>query len=339
MIAFPSTRLARITLAIVVSLLIHALLLFTPMLQLPPSEVPLPPLMAKLEPLPKVAIPSKPAPVKSKPVAKPKSVPPPIVDEIVPVESDVLAGDSSSVDIGDLGNLPVEAPSAEEVPVQPAQASHPLPKHAQLTFIAYKGMDFAVGEAHHRLEINDTHNYTLKISMNTTGLASVFKTFELSQESTGMLTPQGLKPTRYSEAKNTGKGEEALEANFDWETKVLSFSNGNTATLHERTQDIVSFMYQLSQLSLEQGTLPMQISNGKKLERYELVVGAEETLQTRLGAVRALPLRKVHAAGEEGLEIWLGLEYRLLPVKIRQIDRHGEIAGQMVISEIRVSED
>lgn len=338
MIAFPHTRPARIALAIAVSLLIHALLLFTPLLQLPPSEVPLPPLMAKLEPLPKIAVPNKPAPKKPKPVAKPQPSPSSVLDKTEPAESDVSADGNSGVDISAADNLPPEPP-IEETPAPPVQAAHPLPKHAQLTFIAYKGLDFAVGEARHRLEINDTHDYTLKISMNTTGLASVFKTFELSQASTGTLTPQGLQPNLYSEAKNTGKGKDILEANFDWGSKVLSFSNGNTATLHDQTQDIVSFMYQLSQLPLELGTLPMQISNGKKLEHYELVVGEEEILQTRLGAVRALPLRKVHAAGEEGLEIWLGVEYRLLPVQIRQIDRNGEIAGQMVISEIRVSDE
>lgn len=335
MSVFPQSSFARITLAVLISLLIHALLLFTPMLQLPPSEVPLPPLLAKLEPLPKIAIPQRPAPRKPKPVEPPKPAPTTMVPEEIPVET----GDTPAVDISDINSLPAEPePAVEEVP-PPTQAAHPLPKYAQLTFIAYKGTDLAVGEARHRLEISDDQNYTLKISTNTTGLASVFKTFELNQESVGKLTPQGLKPDHYSEAKNIGKGTQALEASFDWQAKVLSFSNGTTATLNDQAQDIISFMYQLSQLSLEQGTLPIQISNGKKLERYELVVGEEETLQTRMGTVRALPLRKVHSSGEEGLEIWLGLEYRLLPVKIRQIDRSGEIAGQMVISEIRVSDN
>jgi len=62
-------------------------------------------------------------------------------------------------------------------------------------------------------------------------------------------------------------------------------------------------------------------------------------IQTQLGRLRALPLHKVHAQGEEGLDIWLGLEYRLLPVKLRMFDRKGQIAGEMVISEIRVADE
>ena len=325
MIALPRTSSGRIVLAIALSVLVHALLLFAPMIKLAPSEIPLPPLTAKLEPLPKIA--AKPAPVKK---IKPK--PQPVVTE-QPDITDKPADDQTAQP---------DAP-AEPAPPPPAAAeakpAHPLPKHAQLTFIAYKGTDFQVGEARHRLDIGDDKNYTLKVGMNTTGLASMFKTFELNQQSSGTVSPLGLHPNDFSEAKNTAKGKEALEAKFDWEAKTLSFSNGNKTPLPEQTQDIISFLYQLSQLPLDQGTIPMYISNGKKLERYELAVGEEQEIQTRLGKLRALPLRKIHAPGEEGLEIWLGVEYRLLPVKIRQIDRAGEIAGEMVISDIRVADE
>src|SRR5690606_7357788 len=117
-----------------------------------------------------------------------------------------------------------------------------------------------------------------------------------------------------------------------WEEKTLSLSNGGSVALPEQAQDIVSFLYQLSQIPLDRDTIPMHISNGKKLERYELSVGAEEMIQTRIGWLRALPLRKIRLQGEEGLDIWLGLEYRLLPVKIRMIDRAGKIAGELVVS-------
>jgi hypothetical protein len=322
-ILLPRTATGRIALAIALSLLAHALLLFAPMIQLAPAEIPLPPLTAKLEPLPKIA--ARPAPVKKR---KPKPVlPKPVVTE-QPAVADKVADDQTV--------QPAEPPPPTAEETKPA---HPLPRHAQLTFIAYKGTDFQVGEARHRLEIGDDKSYTLKVGMNTTGLASMFKTFEMNQQSSGTLTGTGLHPNEFSETKNTAKGKEALDAKFDWEAKTLSFSNGNKTSLPDQTQDIISFLYQLSQSALDKGTIPMYISNGKKLERYELAVGEEEDIQTRLGKLRALPLRKVHAPGEEGLDIWLGVEYRLLPVKIRQIDRAGEIAGEMVISDIRVADE
>ena len=319
MTLLPRTATGRIALAIALSLLVHALLLFAPMVQLPPTEIPLPPLAAKLEPLPKIA--AQPAPVK-----KPK----PVVTKR-PVVTDKAADDQT-----EQPEAPAAPPALAEEEAQPAQ---PLPRHAQLTFIAYKGTDFEIGEVRHRLEIGDDKNYSLRVGMNTTGIASLFTTFELNQQSSGNLTNQGLRPNEYGETRTSARGKEALDAKFDWVTKMVSFSNGNKAPLPEQAQDIISFLYQLSQLPLGPGTIPMYISNGKKLERYELAVGEEEEIQTRLGRLRALPLRKIHGPGEEGLDIWLGIEYRLLPVKIRQIDRAGEIAGEMVVSDIRVADE
>lgn len=334
LVSLPKQPAGRIALAITLSLLAHAVLLFSPMIELQPAEVPLPPLIAKLEPLPKIV--ATPAPIRK---PQPKPQPAPTVPE-APAPADNQPDEPSA---------PAEPPQPEEPKqeqpvvadeVAPeARPAHPFPRHAQLTFIAYKGTDFQVGEARHRLDISDDNRYTLKVGMNTTGLASLFKTFELSQQSSGTVTASGLHPDEFIEARNTAKGKEALKADFDWKERNLSLSNGSNIQIPEQAQDILSFMYQLSQLPLDTGTIPLYISNGKKLERYELAVGEEEEIQTPLGKLRALPLRKIHAAGEEGLEIWLGLEYRLLPVKIRQIDRAGQIAGEMVISEIRVADE
>jgi|GEM_PF-4903864 len=38
-------------------------------------------------------------------------------------------------------------------------------------------------------------------------------------------------------------------------------------------------------------------------------------------------------------EIWLGLEYRLLPVKFRQIDSSDEVTDEFVIADIRAAEE
>ena len=329
-LSLPKRPTGRIVLAIALSALVHAILLFAPLVKLPPVEVPLPPLTAKLEPLPRVA--AKPAPPR-KSKHKPRPAPP-VPAEAPPAES--VSTEEPQIDAEPQPSAIDEAIDKTAEEVRPA---HPLPKHAQLIFIAYTGTDFKIGEARHSLEIDDDKNYILRVGMNTTGLASIFKTFESEHQSSGTLTAQGLRPNKFSETKNTSKGKESLEAKFSWEEKVLSFLNGNSMPLPEQAQDVVSFLYQLSQLSLDNGAISMYISNGKKLERYEFTVGEEEMIQTHLGRLRALPLHKVHAQGEEGLDIWLGLEYRLLPVKLRMFDRKGQIAGEMVISEIRVADE
>lgn len=329
----PQSPVARISLAIGLSLLLHAIAMFAPLIDLPRAEVPLPPLTARLEPLPKIAPvpPKQPRPKRTE--AKPLDTRPEAPQGIT-AEEEAPQIDEEPQPPADETEV-TQSESAEEVPAKPV-----LPKHARLTFSAYQGDGgMKLGEAIHRLEI-EQGQYVLETVTQTTGLASIFKTYLLTQTSRGLVDAQGLRPQAYREEKKLARGNQSLSATFDWEGRRLLFSNGGDAVLPEQGQDIVSFLYQLSQLPMSgRNVLPLHISNGKKLEYYELEVGAEEEIATPLGKLRALPLRKIHAKGEEGLDVWLGLEYRLLPVKVRQIDRSGKTAGEMVISEILVSDE
>ena len=337
MITLPRTPTGRIFLAIALSVLLHMFLLFSPLITLPTGEVGLPPLTARLEPLPK----AKPAPApveKRKP--KPKIAPPKhtpgsheVARSVSPESAQPEPPQAATPTIAE-PPPPVIAEAAQDV-----QHAHPLPKHAQLTFTAYKGSGFPVGEVRYRLDIGDDGSYTITAGMKTTGILSLFKSFELNQLSSGTLTEQGLRPNLFSETRNSSTGREATSAQFNWAEQMLTFSSDHATPLPDQTQDILSFMFQLSQLPLEEVTLPIYISNGKKLGSYELLVGVEEEVETSLGKLRALPINKMNNPEDEGLTIWLGLEYRLLPVKIRQIDRNGEVTAELLISDIRLADE
>ncbi len=332
MSVIPSSSLGRISLAIAVSLLLHALLFFSVPLEMPaPLEPPLPPLMAKLEPLPTRVAPAKPK------KARPKPRPAPVIAQPeTPIAATPVVLDEKPADSAAAPDLPAEVVVAPAPPEPPA---HPLPKHAQLKFTVYKGTGFVIGEAVHRLEVSDDQHYVLSVNVNTTGLVGMLKKFNLTQTSSGRYHGIGLQPEKFSETKTTSNGTEQVQADFSWSNETLSFSSGPSVPLPSQSQDFVSFLYQLSQLPLNRNDLAIFISNGKKLERYELAIGDAQDINTPIGKIRALPFRKVHALHEEGLEVWLGLEYRLLPVKITQFDRDGGVLGEMVISDIRVSKD
>ncbi len=219
------------------------------------------------------------------------------------------------------------------------KAANPLPLHAQLTFVVNKGLGgFKIGEVKHQIEISGDE-YVLESVTKTTGLASWIKSYLLTQTSRGKAGKQGLQPESFEEEKIMSDGRQSLKANFDWLSRKLRFSHGGETALPADTQDILSIFYQLSQLPLDQEIVPLFVSNGKKLEKYNFEVGAEEEIITPIGKLRTLPLRKLHARNEEGFEVWLGLEYRLLPVRIRPIERSGEVVGEVVITDIRIADD
>lgn len=345
MIAALRKPVSRIALALVLSILLHSSVMWAPDMRLPHREAVLAPLTARLEPLILPVVVPKPPP---KTTPKPKKIrpPEPKAEPASPSPSAVIP----TTTLAEQEDASIAKPEPESVPsvetIPPALVSaepvtdHPLPKHAQLDFAVYQGSSasFMIGEVRHTLEIVDGR-YTLKSVTKTTGLAGLFKSYLLTQTSRGMAGNKGLQPEFYEEEKISSGSTQKLNASFDWTAQTLHFSHGAETELPADAQDVLSMLYHISQVSMHAEIVPLTISNGKKLEKYELEIGPQEEIVTPLGKLRALHLRKLHSQGEEGFEIWLGLEYRMLPVKFRHIDRSGEVDGEAIIAGIRVADE
>jgi len=231
---------------------------------------------------------------------------------------------------------PASAPlAAEDTP----PAHPPLPKHARLRFNVFQGeRNFKVGESIHKLEIKDGR-YTLTADIHTTGLASMFKSYRMLQTSTGSATKQTLRPETFSEVITDENGKKSTQGDFDWAQHIIRFSNGKQATLPSQAQDILSILYQFPPMTEQAQNIAVNIGTGKKFETYHFEVLFKEKLDTLMGPLHTIHFRKIHAPHDEGLEIWFAQEYRFLPVKIRYLDRDGNIAAEAIITSIRVSDE
>jgi len=231
---------------------------------------------------------------------------------------------------------------AETITPPPVHASYSpplLPKQAQLTFaVQYGSGGFKVGEVKHTLENRNGH-YTLHAETQTTGVVNLFRSYRLTQTSTGSVSKLGLRPESYDETKTDNSGKHSSSARFDWTNNIIHFANDSSKPLLDQAQDILSLSYHLSQMPLNFETFPIALSNGRSINPYFIAVGEETTISTVLGELKAIPLRKVQSTNEDGLIIWLALEYRLLPVKIQYLDKSGEITANMLITDIRVSDE
>ncbi len=275
---------------------------------LPRNKVQLPPLTARLEVRPEPIVQS----------AKPEPA-------ILATRPDAAASDPPTV----------KTASKPEKPV----THHLFPNHVQLTFAVYKGEDgFKIGDVHHRLEIN-RDRYTLKAVKRTTGLAGLLNDEQTTQTSRGKIVEHGLQPESFADEKTTDSGKQNLKTTFDWAAKKLRFGHGGETALIDGVQDSLSFAYQLSQFSMNTEYIPLAISDGRGLENERLEINGEEDISTPMGRVRTLHLRKMHTQGDAYFEIWLGLDYRLLPVKFRHVDGSDEVTEEVIISGIRVADE
>ena len=200
---------------------------------------------------------------------------------------------------------------------------------------------FSVGRTVQSWEI-EAGAYKLGSISETTGIADVFYSQHLNYLSEGKITASGLRPDTFLMSRKRRDETEVAKADFNWETGQITLGKvtaRRTEALPAASQDMASFMYQLSLAPPSPGRLKLPITNGANLEIYELEVLPEENLETPLGTLKTLPIRQVRRPGEESIEFWLAADYRYLPVKIRFLNREGEPSGEQIVSEIKTGEE
>jgi hypothetical protein len=337
--------------ALILSALAHALTLSGGWLLLPPNTPEPPPLQARLQRLPELT----PSPPPQKPAAaRPRVV------AVAAAPRAVISDTLSPFPIATPETMAAEAP-VETTSAEPPAAAEPmviadaapstfmperaairsLPRRGRIAYALYMGSQkFEVARTVQSWETS-AGNYTLESTSGTSGVVGWFRPEQRIFRSTGRMTEHGLRPENFVSSRiRRGHTDEAV-ARFDWDQHSITLGRGEaqrSAVLPAGSQDILSFMYQLSLAPPPPGRVQIAITNGTRFENYTLDVLAEETLETPMGAVRALPVKQRRREGGESMEVWLAADYRYLPVRIRFIGRDGAPSGEQVVTEINISD-
>ncbi len=229
----------------------------------------------------------------------------------------------------------VVASSAEAAAPNPADAGRgaaarlpdvTLPRRGSVRFAARRGEGgFVLGQSTHHWR-HDGRHYFLDSVTETTGLVALFRSVRVVWQSEGEVVGDGLRPQAFRSEKGN--------ASFDWQAMKLSLSAGarREAPLSPGVQDVLSMFYQLGimlpKLRQEDGQgaggFSMFVTTGRKLERYRFDVLGEERLVIRQhGAQRTMHLRTL--AGDQTIDIWLGLDLSGLPLRIRYSDGKSDV--------------
>lgn len=216
------------------------------------------------------------------------------------------------------------------VPPAPTPAVTALPGRGRARFLVTRGEGgFIIGQASYTWE-HDGIRYRLGNLIETTGLAALFRPAQSRASSEGEITAAGLRPARFRQERVGGVDV----ASFDWADRAISYADRRDP-LADGTQDLLSMYFQLVLLAPTRGAVEMPIATGRKLESYRFEVLGEETLELEGGERRAIHLRA--RGGGDSIEIWMaagaGGNARGMPLKIRFIDRKGEIFDQIADGE------
>lgn len=172
---------------------------------------------------------------------------------------------------------------------------------------------------------HDGKTYSVNTEARTVGIARALRKMDEKRESRGLVTDQGLRPLTFRQTR-TGKAPNA--AQFDWAKGELTMDEGGDiekVALVPGTLDQATLAYAFVFMEPPKGDrFKVQVTDGRKLQDYELAFTGRERIETELGSLDTLHFRKVQSGDDKrGFEFWLSTEHYRLPVRIRIVEKDG----------------
>lgn len=173
-----------------------------------------------------------------------------------------------------------------------------------------------------------------------TWLATLLESSQFQWSDVDVLVPQ-----KYHYRRSIiGKKREAI-LNFDWQTHTVVNNVQDkpwSMTIPELAQDKLSYQLQLrSDLLNNKPTFKYDIADGGRLKTYLFEVIGEELLDTPVGKLQTIKIKKIRAKGKQRTTyIWMAKNWDYLLVKLEQTESDGksyaihllnaQVAGQQV---------
>jgi len=244
--------------------------------------------------------------------------------DALPAEHEIAAATISD-EMSAIADQPVADQVAEEKP----PVEYPL-KQARLVFDLYYGESpIKVGQVTHTWT-QDGRHYEAESVAEAVGLVSLFFSGRFVQRSIGQFGAQGLRPEQYTLERGRGAGAEV--ARFDWPERRLALAWKNASQIVELpagAQDPLSSLHQLYFARPLPASASLAVATSRRLNRYVFTLVGEETLETPLGTLRTLQLRRREPDGTT-TQVWLDLDRNLLPARIHAVDRKGNVLDQVI---------
>lgn len=215
-------------------------------------------------------------------------------------------------------------------------AAAKFPARVEIKYRVLLG-SLSIGEGYDVFE-HDGSSYKLTSESKTAGLAAMIYRLDVTRVSTGAITARGLRPDTYDEIRN---GKPKRRVRFDWKLKKAELFDGvNTETvdLPDNTWDMASFGYNFAFLPPTTRDMDLFLTDGRRVSPYKFAVLEKERIDTELGSIEALHVKKVQRPDDpRAFDVWIAPERNYAPVRIRFTEKDGT-AFDSVVTQISISD-
>jgi hypothetical protein len=193
----------------------------------------------------------------------------------------------------------------------------------------------------HKLgQVTDTftrsgNRYTLTSETRASGPLAILWPGTIRLESTGLVTPQGLRPTQFQHARSDAPHKLAT-ARLDWTQRSIVYQyKGETWTvdgLQNGAQDQLSQAYQFMFVPSLPADFSLQVVSGRDLNDYRYARRDGGAIQTPLGSLGTQQYQRTgQKPDEKAITVWIAPTRNNLPVQI-WVQEDGVTLEQRLVS-------
>ncbi len=194
-----------------------------------------------------------------------------------------------------------------------------------------KARGITVGRSSWSLRPAEDGRYVYENRSAATGLGRLMRNKRVIERSEWEYLDRAMRPLHYRYERTGGSKERHVQIAFDWKQKTVRTTvNGDPwrMALPPGTLDkLVYVLAMMHDLSTGKRDLQYTVADGGKLKTYRVEVIQEEPLETALGTLATLVVRRSRKESGRESFFWCAPSLHFLPVKLEHREKDGTLTA------------
>lgn len=221
------------------------------------------------------------------------------------------------------------------VGLAPASAAAPeVPTRFEASFVI-ETLGATVGRNSWRLIPVADNRFVWESRSRTAGIAKLIRDVTIVERSESEYVGDTVRPLVYEYDRSGDDEPRRLEIAFDWQqglARNMVAGERWSMSVPDGTLDKINYLLVLMHdLAAGKRRMSYTVADGAKLKTYDMQVEGDERLDTALGELDTLRIRRIRDDGRE-TRVWCAPSLAYMPVRVRHTERDGWVVTSSIES-------